>query len=171
MAVVTGCQELNRKLQELKGPKQKAAVRKASREALRPVAEQVKSTAPRRTGKLARQTKVRALTRSRSRVGSRVTVSGTGNSFKGKTFYGGFIEYGWKAGRRVRNADLGAARGEKRTAAQKAEAQRRNNARKQIKGTEWMKKAAQAKRQMALGIYRAETLRWVRALGSRVIEG
>lgn len=164
MAVVTGSDELNRKLQELKGPKQKAAIRKASREALRPVAEQVKSTAPKRTGRLARSAKVRSLTRSRSRVGSRVTVSGTGSNFKGKTFYGGFIEYGWKAGRRVRNADLGAARGAKRTADQRAEAERRNNARRQIKGTEWMKKAAQAKRQMALGIYRAETIRWVREL-------
>jgi hypothetical protein len=162
--VLTGSRELNEKLQQLRGPKQKVAIRKASREALKPVAEQVKSTAPKRTGKLARQTKVRALTRSRSKIGSRVTVSGTGNSFKGKTFYGGFIEYGWKAGRRVRNADLGAARGAKRTASQKAEAERRNNSRKQIKGTEWMKKAAQAKRQMALGIYRAETVRWVREL-------
>ena len=164
MAVVTGSDALNRKLQELRGPKQKVAVRKASREALKPVADQVRATAPKRTGRLARSTKVRALTRSRSRIGSRVSVSGSGNSFKGKGFYGAFQEYGWKAGRRVRNADLGAARGAKRTTSQKAEATRRNSARKQIKGTEWMKKAAQAKRPMALGIYRAETVRWVREL-------
>ena len=101
---------------------------------------------------------------SSTKLGSRVTVSGTSNSFKGKTFYGGFLEYGWKSGRRVRNAELGAARGAKRTASQRSEAERRNSSRRQVAGTGWMKKAAQAKRQMALGIYRAETIRWVREL-------
>lgn len=163
--VLTGSPEVNRALAELKGPKQKEAIRKASRAALRPVLDQVRTTAPKRTGQLSRSVKVRALTRSRSRVGARVSVSARSN-FKGKAFYAGFQEYGWKVGRRVRNSDLGMdpKNWARRTATQKAEAAKRNAARRQVKGTEWMKKAAQAKRQMALGIYRAETIRWVRQL-------
>ena len=161
-AVVTGVPELDAKLKELKGPKAKEAVRKSTREALRPVADQVKATAPRRTGRLSRSVKVRSLKRSRVRVGSRVTVSGTASNFKGRGFYGGFIEFGWKAGRRVRNVDLGLERGAKRSAAHRATAEARNNSRKQVPATNWMKKAAQAKRQAALGIFRAETRRWIR---------
>jgi len=97
--VVTGDKELNRKLQTLKGVKQKKAVRKASRESLKGhLVSSVKRAAPRRTGLLSRAVKVRALPRSRTQVGARVTV-GDG-MFKGETFYAGFIEFGRKTGKR-----------------------------------------------------------------------
>jgi len=96
---VTGDKELNRKLQALKGPKQKQAVRKASRESLKAtLVSSVNRAAPRRTGLLSRSVKVRALKRSRTQVGARVTV-GDG-LFKGETFYAGFIELGRKTGKR-----------------------------------------------------------------------
>lgn len=159
--VVTGTEELNAKLAKLAGKDAKAAIRKASRVALKPVAEAAKSNAPRKTGTLARSVKVKAITRSRSRVGSRVTTSGDGNAFSGETYYGGFQEYGWKAGRRTRDADLGITRAVRRNAAQKAEATRRNNARRSIAGTQFMKRAADAKKEIALQIYRTELARLI----------
>jgi len=95
---VTGDAELNRKLAALKGVKQKQAVRKASRESLKPLAAATSRAAPRDSGLLARSVKVRALKRSRTRVGARVSV-GDGK-FKGQTFYGGFVELGRKTGKR-----------------------------------------------------------------------
>ena len=161
--IVTGTEELNVKLAKLAGKDAKAAIRKASRVALKPVAEAAKSNAPRKTGRLARSVKVKAITRSRSRVGSRVTTSGDGNAFSGETYYGGFQEYGWKAGRRTRNADLGMdpTRWARRNAAQKAEATRRNNSRRSIAGTQFMKRAADAKKEIALQIYRTELARLI----------
>jgi hypothetical protein len=154
--VITGDAETNAKLAKLAGPDQKKAIRKASREALRPVLAQVKATAPRRTGALSRAATIRSMERSRSKLGSRVTVHGTGKGFSGKTFYGGFIEYGWKAGRRVRNSDLSLARGAKRNASAQAVAKHIDAKRRKIPGTEWMKKAAKAKQSEALANYRYE---------------
>jgi hypothetical protein len=160
--VITGDKETNAKLAKLAGPDQKKAIRKASREALRPVLAQVKATAPRRTGALSRAAKIRAITRSRVRIGSMVTVTGTGKGFSGKAFYGGFIEYGWKSGRRVRNSDLKNADGttlggkKRRTEVQKAIAWYRDGLRNKIPGTQWMKKSADAKKEEALANYRYE---------------
>lgn len=161
MIVLTGDAELNRKLMQLKGSQAKSAIRKASRVALKPVAEAAKQGAPRRRGALGRSIKVRAIKRSRSRVGARVTTGKDASQFKGKTFYGGFQEYGWQAGRRTRNADLGVSRRKRRTASQTAKANARNAARRRIPGTFFMKKAAQSKKQVALSIYRSETRRWI----------
>jgi HK97 gp10 family phage protein len=159
--IVTGSEELNRKLADLKGSKAKQAIRKASREALRPVAAAAKANAPRRTGLLAQSIKVRALKRSRVRVGSQVTANGANKKFNGRQFYGGFQEYGWKAGRRAKNADIGAATGARRTKSQKSEIAKRNNARRKIDGTEFMARAAKDKKELALQIYAAETTRWI----------
>ncbi len=88
--VLTGSEDLNRKLAELKSPTAKALIRKASREALKPVAVGARELAPRKSGALRRSITVRALSRSRTRVGARVTTSAKHNVFKGKTYYGGF---------------------------------------------------------------------------------
>lgn len=160
--MLTGSEELNRKLATLKGPQQKAALRKASRTALKPVADQAKANAPKRSGRLRRSIKVRALKRSRSRIGSRVTSSGTDNNFKGRTFYGAFQEFGWKAGRRATNSDLGVQKRKRRTEAQSQDAQTRNAARRKIKGNEFMKRAAKSHKQIALQIYRNDIERFIR---------
>lgn len=97
--VVTGDKKLNRKLQTLKGPLQKKAVRQASRESLKAhLLPATKRAAPRRSGRLQRAVKVRALPRSRKALGARITVGN--QSFQGETFYAGFIEYGRKTGKR-----------------------------------------------------------------------
>lgn len=160
--VLTGDKELNRKLALLKSSKAKLAIRKASRIALRPVVDEARANAPKKTGRLKRSIKLRSIKRSRSRVGSRVTSSGTDNNFKGRTFYGGFLEFGWRAGRRVRNADLGVTRRKRRTVDQVAAAAQKNDSRTMIPAREFMKKAARSKRELALSIYRRETRRWIR---------
>lgn len=134
--VLTGSDELNRKLARLKSKDAKKAIRKASRAALRPVLEAVKAKAPKRSGKLRRSLKIRALPRSRSRVGARVTTGGKARQFAGETFYGGFQEYGWKSGNRKNP------------------------------GKRFMKQSASAKKQRALSIYASETRRWVNELSS-----
>lgn len=165
--VVTGSEELNRKLAQLRGPQAKAAIRKASRAALRPVLAAAKANAPRRTGQLAGAIKLRALKRSRVRVGSQVTASGSNNQFQGKTYYGGFQEYGWRVGRRAQNTDVGAAFGARRTAAQQKAIAKRNASRAKIEGTEFMARAARDKKELALQIYRTETARWVNELSKK----
>lgn len=160
--VLTGDAELNRKLRELGGPKQKAAIRKASRAALKPVAAAAKANAPKRSGRLRKSIKVKAIKRSRSRVGSRVTTSKTDNQFKGRQFYSGFQEYGWRVGKRATNADLGVKKRKRRTSVQSEYVAAKNAARRRIKGSEFMTRAAKSHKQIALRIYREEVARFIR---------
>lgn len=99
--VLTGDAGVNAMLRTLAGPQAKKVIRTAARKALKPVAAAARTLAPRDTGALAKAVKIRALKRSRSRTGARVTI-GAGE-FIGKTFYGGFQEWGWttKSGRKV----------------------------------------------------------------------
>lgn len=154
--VLTGNEALNRKLAALKSSKAKAIIRKAARESLRPVLADVKATAPTRSGRLKRSIRLRAITRSRSRVGARVTTSATDNLFAGKTYYGGFIEYGWKAGKRASNASVGAGKFKKRTSSQKAAAAAQNANRRQVPGKRWLKSAADRKQELTLRLYADE---------------
>ncbi len=125
---ITGDKQLNRLLRDLAGKDGKAAVRKAARPALRPTLAEAKRIAPRDTGELEESLKIRALKRSRSRVGARVqTAKG---SFQGQTFYGGFQEWGWKTGRRG------------------------SGNRTHVPGEHFLKRAAEATRHRAIAIYR-----------------
>ena len=157
-AIVTGDADCNRRLNELAGPDQKKAVRKACRAGLRPVLAEAKATAPRRTGKLRQNIKLRAMKRSRVRIAASVTASDKKDR---DAFYGGQQEYGWRAGRRVRNSDLGLAKGAKRTPMMAAIAKNRNNARRQIPGNHFMKKAGDKKESEALTIYRGEMIAFI----------
>lgn len=98
--VLTGSDSLNRKLLELTSAQAKAAIRSAARPALQPTLQAARALCPARDGKLRRSIKIRAIRRSRTRVGMRLTTSGSDNAFSGQTFYGGFIEWGWKTGSR-----------------------------------------------------------------------
>lgn len=164
--IITGDERLNRKLAELKGPKAKAIIRKAARTALRPVQSAVKREAPRRTGRLAKSVKIKAFTRSRSRIGAKVTTAADDNLYSGRTFYGGFQEFGWKTGRRATNKDLGVKANKRRTTAQQAIVKAKNDARKLRPGTHFMKRAADSTRFTALEIYRHEVGAGIEALGA-----
>lgn len=102
--------------------------------------------------------------RSRVRIGSKASLTGQASSFAGKAFYGGFQEWGWRAGRRVRNADLGLKRGAKRTPMMAAIARNMNNARKQIPGKHWMHAVVKQTKDECLTIYKSEIIKFVRSV-------
>lgn len=128
--VVTGDEEINRMLDRLDGPQARQAIRQAARHALRPTLLAAKRNAPRKTGKLARNTKLRALKRSRVRIGARVTSGSAKTDHTGEAYYGAFQEYGWTLGKR------GGPRGRK------------------IPGKHWMKRAADETQSEAMRRYR-----------------
>lgn len=141
--VLTGDKALNRKLQRLAGPVAKKIVRQAARIAVKPVLSAARNTVPVRSGKLRRAIKIRALPRSRTRVGVRVTLGD--QEFTGETFYGGFQEWGWKTGKR--NSTTAA--------------------RRQIPGRHFLLRAAESQRETALKIYAREISAKIRALAKQ----
>jgi HK97 gp10 family phage protein len=113
MIYLTGQKELDRQLKGLAVAVQKKLFRKAAREAARPILAAAKKYAPSahkkfknrdkqgrfrstrksRTGTLLKAIKLRAMKRSRSgRIGVQITL-GEGY-FKGKSYYGAFVELG-----------------------------------------------------------------------------
>lgn len=78
-----------------------AAMRKATRAAVKEIVlPEVKSLIPYRFGTLESKLVVRAITRSRGKIG--YFVGFPDPLFKGETFYGGFIEFGWDHWRGVK---------------------------------------------------------------------
>ena len=154
--ILTGDDRLNAKLALLKGAQAKSVIRSAARTAMRPVHAAARRNAPRRSGVLAMSIKIKAMKRSRSRVGVRLTTSATDSLYQGKQFHGAFQEFGWKSGRRLRNADLGIAKRKRRTTTQRSVARDHDAGRRQIPGKHYMKAAAEGSRFAALEIYRHE---------------
>lgn len=76
-----------------------ALVSKAARIAARKhLLPQSKQATPRQTGALRKNTKIRAM--KRSRVGAGVRVGYSDKDFAGEGFYGSFVEYGYRVGPR-----------------------------------------------------------------------
>jgi HK97 gp10 family phage protein len=128
--IITGDRELNRMLRRLALKDGKKVVRAAARKAIKPVQLSAKQLAPKDSGQLRRAVKVRALPRSRRRVGVRVTIGE--RFFTGDQFYGSFQEWGWKTGKR------GSAN------------------RRQIPGKHFLREAADSNRAKVIAIYRRE---------------
>lgn len=139
--VITGDKEVNRMLHQLAGKEQKAVVRKAARTSIKTLLPTVRRNAPKDTGALRRSFTVRALTRSAKQFGARITTRG--GLFQGKTFYGGFQEWGWKLGKRG------------------------TDGRRKIPGKFFMKRAADTKRRSVLTIYKSEIKIGVEAIVAR----
>ena len=107
--VMTGDKAIDKALLKIAGKQETAKhvnkfMRKATREAVKEIVmPKVKARVPVETGELESSLKVRALKRSRTRLGSGVTLKG-GDApgefknplFSGDTFYGGFLEFGFK---------------------------------------------------------------------------
>ena len=74
-------------------------LRQELRKAAKTLVAPSKAATPVQTGKLKRSVKVRAVKRSRKAIG--VVVGYSDKAYTGQTFYGAFLEWGWKAGRRV----------------------------------------------------------------------
>jgi len=133
--VITGDDELNKKLKLLAGKDAKKVVRKALRPALKPVLQEARGGAPTKSGQLKKNIKIKSIARSRTYIGARVTSglgkAKSGNENSGKAFYGAFLEFGTKVRRNRKGAYRGA-----------------------IKPFRYMGLASAKKREHALRIYR-----------------
>ena len=143
---------LNDLLKELPGKEGKKIVRKATRLAAREIIlPQARNNAPVRSGALKRAIKVKAITRSRSAVGVRVTIGE--NDFQGDQFYGSFQELGWRSGKRstdVMRTQKNLRKTIKNTEARaEALANNASDTRKQNPGKRFMKRAADTKADQA----------------------
>ena len=103
---LVGVKELIAKLDSFTPERSRAIFRKALREAARPIQAEAKRLAPRgKTGQLQRSIKIRA--GKRRAAGVSMLVQTAAGDFKGKTFYGAFLEYGTKERTTKRGKNLG----------------------------------------------------------------
>lgn len=137
--VLVGHTKLDRMLSRLSRGEGREAIRKSARPALRPVQAEAKRLAPYESGQLEGHITIRAMRRSRKRFGYRVTCG----EFEGDTFYGGFLEWGWKTGKR------GSAN------------------RRQVLGEHFMLRAATNTQRQALQIYYRELRRNILLIAQR----
>jgi HK97 gp10 family phage protein len=101
--VITGDKELDRLFQMLPDGMQKRVLRPALRAAAKVIQAQAVANAPKDTGALKKSIKVRAGKRSRKGI-VRVNVTTSKDSttlYKGKQYYGAFIEFGHHVGKRT----------------------------------------------------------------------
>lgn len=101
-----GGKELERKLKTLPTRIRNKVVRTALRSGAKLVQAETKQLAPVATGLLRKSLKVRAMKRKKGRIGINVQM-GAGD-YKGETFYGAFVEYGHKVGKRPGKLDKAA---------------------------------------------------------------
>lgn len=138
--ILTGSESLNEKLAALTNKQANEAIRKAARPALQPTLAAAKSMAPKRSGALSSSIKIRAIRRSRTRVGMRVTTAKSDSQFSGKTFYGGFIIWGRRIGKRTRRIKL-------------ANRKDSYDSRGKVAANNFLKRAADRTRSTALRLY------------------
>lgn len=96
---VEGAEQLQKKLDSLAKKDANAALRKGLRAGGKITAKVLKGNMPNKSGKAKRKVKVRAGKRSRKK-GPSVTVGVAAKDFTGEAFYIGFVNFGWKTGKR-----------------------------------------------------------------------
>lgn len=79
--------------------------RKVLRRCSKVIHEEAKQRAPKDSGLMANRLKVRAAPRRRGRIGVEVRIGAEG-FYKGKTFYGAFVHFGHRIGKRLAKAVL-----------------------------------------------------------------
>ena len=168
---LTGDAALNAKLKALTSPVAKRVIKESAKPALKPVLRQSQDLAPvrkegersggevRPPGGLRKSLRIKALRRSRTRYGYRVTTAV--DFFKGHQFYGAFQEFGWKSGAAFKTLATPETQSRvviRRTGKSYTRTQiiKRTKAdgRKQIEGRRFLKRAAKATQSEALAIYR-----------------
>jgi HK97 gp10 family phage protein len=137
-AVLTGDKTINRRLAKLTGPEAKNIIRKSARPALKPILAAARANAPTDKGLLRKSVKIRAMKRSRSRVGATVSSGSKTSAYAGKAWYGGPIEYGYT---------------------------RRDG--REMPAVRFMKRAVDAKREQSIRIYRESIRKMIRDLGTK----
>ncbi len=167
--ILTGDKALDRNLAQLTGAAGRKVFNKAARAAAKPVAKQARANAPSRTGRLKKSIKVRSIARSRNKIGIRVTTGNETGDFGGDGYYGAFLEYGYKRGKRsagVKAAQSLKRRGRLNQTSQwflrrrvKAEIRalkaRAGDKRAEVKGQHYMKRAADSGRAQAASTFQA----------------
>jgi HK97 gp10 family phage protein len=113
-----------------------ADCRKAMRVGAKIIQQAMIEQAPVDSGALRQSIKVRSLKRKKGRIGAMVTMRA--DSFKGDTFYAGFVEYGHKVGKRAARRARGKVRASK-VAAQT-----------EVQGTHWAKNAFESAKEKAI---------------------
>lgn len=135
-----GDKRILKKLAGLPPKIQRKVISKSARTAMRPVLNAAKANAPKKTGRLKKSLRMRALKRSRKgRIG--VTVATSAKWFSGDEYYGAFQEFGWKVGKR--------AKGHRR---KDAEA----DTRKQVPGKHYVERAYKSHGEQALKTFLSE---------------
>jgi len=108
------------------------------------------------TGQLMRSIKIRAIKRSRNRVGIRVgTAEGW---FRGNTFYGAFREFGHKIGKRASNEDVGIRKRKRRNANEKLAVDIANRSRGDVRPYKFIEPAYEQQGPQAVTIIEREIL-------------
>lgn len=112
---LTGDRELDRKFARLPEVVQRKVLRPALRGAAKMYQRAIQTEAPAVTGALAKSFKVRAAKRSRTNKG-KVTVQARSDAleFKGDTFYGAFVHFGHRLGKRATRKKLRSPRRDRR---------------------------------------------------------
>lgn len=142
--IVTGDERINRALKKISGKEAKGLMRKSMRPALKPVLQEAKSNAPSDTGQLKKNIKIKAMKRSRSSFGMRVSMGRPGQKDNtGKAFYGAFLELGTQD----RATQSGANRGT-------------------IKRRDFIRNAYKTKQDHAYRIYRTLVTRGIRRIAA-----
>lgn len=139
--IVTGDKEVTRQLASLGSRRAREFHRKSIRKAAKVVLEWARNIVPVQSGTYRRSLTVRALKKSRVFQGVRVTQRE--KAYTGKAFYGAFLEFGWKTGRR--------------RAGEQAKPRRK------IPGRWLLRKAGTVKEDEARGIYIAELKKFIDA--------
>lgn len=164
--ILTGDKALDRNLHQLEAKLQRKVFNRAGREAVKPIAAKARQNAPKDTGRLRKSIKVRATKRSRRGVGIKVTTGDRSGDFGGKGYYGAFLEYGHKRGKRSRGVKNARALSEKKLVhnhgwflRRRQRAQVRaakalaNDKRAAVPGLHFMKRAAEAGRAQAAATF------------------
>lgn len=103
---IKGAKELAARLDKLDKKVRNKVVSRALRAGAKVVQSRAKQLAPRQTGALAKAIKVRTskffMGRKKKRGEVAIDVTVGKANFQGDTFYGGFQEFGWKAGAQQR---------------------------------------------------------------------
>lgn len=138
--ILTGDKKINRMLNALASPRARAIHRQAMRKAVRPILAEAKARSPVKSGKLRASLTIKAAKRSRKSIG--VLVTQKEGAFKGETFYGSFLEFGYKRGKRRKELRRKGA----------------TDSRRKIPGLWTMKQSADEKQNEAIDIYEAEVM-------------
>lgn len=142
--IVTGDERINRALKKISGKEAKSLMRKSMRPALKPVLQEAKSNAPSDTGQLKKNIKIKAMKRSRTHFGVRVSMQIPGQKENTqRPFYAAFVELGTKK----RKTTSGANRGT-------------------VRRQDFMRNAYKTKREQAFRIYRVLVTRGIRRIAA-----